>query len=81
MTVETSTYPNLPAEQFEIDTSLSQFIGAAKGCFATPDEATQFIRQERDAWHSVCLVQFDLQKTNVTINPSTTKDRGLDTGE
>ena len=30
--------------------TLTSFIGAAKGSFATPEEADQFIRQERDAW-------------------------------
>lgn len=29
---------------------LTSFIGAAPGNFATPEEADQFIRQERDAW-------------------------------
>jgi len=29
---------------------LTSFIGAAPGSFATPEEADQFIRQERDAW-------------------------------
>ncbi|MGA1474322.1 MAG: hypothetical protein ACO4AI_03965 [Prochlorothrix sp.] len=29
--------------------SLAQFIGAAPGNFATPEEADHFIRQERDA--------------------------------
>jgi hypothetical protein len=49
--LEPSTPENPPAEQSEIDTGLSQFIGAGKGCFSSPEEATQFIRQERDAWH------------------------------
>ncbi|WP_017302307.1 hypothetical protein [Nodosilinea nodulosa] len=30
--------------------SLTSLIGAAPGSFATPEEADQFIRQERDAW-------------------------------
>lgn len=34
------------------DQGLSRFLGAAKGSFATPDEADAFIRQERDAWDS-----------------------------
>jgi len=29
---------------------LTSFIGAAPGSFANPEEADQFIRQERDAW-------------------------------
>lgn len=32
--------------------TLTSFIGAAKGSFATPEEADRFIRQERDAWES-----------------------------
>uniref|UniRef100_B8HZM4 Uncharacterized protein n=1 Tax=Cyanothece sp. (strain PCC 7425 / ATCC 29141) TaxID=395961 RepID=B8HZM4_CYAP4 len=32
--------------------SLTSFIGAAKGNFATPEDVDQFIRQERDEWHS-----------------------------
>ena len=32
--------------------SLTSFIGAAKGSFATPEAADQFIRQERDSWES-----------------------------
>jgi hypothetical protein len=31
---------------------LTNFIGAARGSFATPEEADRFIRQERDAWDS-----------------------------
>jgi len=31
---------------------LASIIGTAKGSFATPEEADQFIRQERDAWDS-----------------------------
>ena len=31
---------------------LSRFIGAAPGNFATPEEADQFIRQERESWDS-----------------------------
>ena len=30
--------------------SLTSFIGAAPGSFATPEEADQFIREQRDAW-------------------------------
>jgi len=30
--------------------SLTSLIGSAPGSFATPEEADQFIRQERDAW-------------------------------
>lgn len=30
--------------------SLTSLIGSAPGSFATPKEADQFIRQERDAW-------------------------------
>jgi hypothetical protein len=51
MTVEPTTPPNPPAQQVEITTGLSRFIGKGKGCFSTPDEATQFIRQERDEWY------------------------------
>lgn len=29
---------------------LTSIIGTAKGSFATPEEADQFIRQERDEW-------------------------------
>ena len=32
--------------------SLTSFIGAAKGSFATPEAADQFICQERDSWES-----------------------------
>ena len=32
--------------------SLTSFIGSAKGSFATPEEVDQFIRQEQDAWES-----------------------------
>lgn len=40
-------------DQLTIDERpLTSFIGAAKGCFATPEEVDQFIRQERDAWES-----------------------------
>jgi len=31
---------------------LASIIGTAKGSFATPEEADQFIRQERNAWDS-----------------------------
>jgi hypothetical protein len=30
--------------------SLKSLIGTGKGCFATPEDADSFIRQERDAW-------------------------------
>ena len=30
--------------------SLRSIIGTGKGCFATPEEADAFLRQERDAW-------------------------------
>ena len=36
----------------ESQTSLTSFIGTAKGIFATPESADQFIRQERDSWES-----------------------------
>jgi hypothetical protein len=36
-----------PQEQ---ERTLTSFIGAAKGCFATPEEADQFIHQERNSW-------------------------------
>lgn len=36
----------------EPEKSLTSFIGAAKGSFATPEEVDQFIRQERDLWES-----------------------------
>ncbi|MBM4035889.1 MAG: hypothetical protein FJ291_29470 [Planctomycetes bacterium] len=29
---------------------LKSFLGAGKGCYATPEEADAFIRRERDAW-------------------------------
>ncbi len=32
--------------------SLRSFIGAAKGSFATPEEADRFICEEREAWDS-----------------------------
>jgi hypothetical protein len=31
---------------------LATFIGAAQGSFSTPDEADEFIGQERDTWES-----------------------------
>lgn len=34
------------------DQPLTSFIGAARGSFATSEEADQFIRQERDSWES-----------------------------
>ncbi len=40
-------------DQLTIDERpLTSIIGTAKGSFATPEEADQFIRQERDAWES-----------------------------
>lgn len=40
-------------DQLAIDERpLTSIIGTAKGSFATPEEADQFIRQERDAWDS-----------------------------
>ncbi|WP_330203780.1 hypothetical protein [Cyanobacterium sp. Dongsha4] len=30
--------------------SLSRFIGTGKGCYLTPKDADNFIRQERDKW-------------------------------
>lgn len=30
--------------------SLTSLIGSAPGSFATPEEADQFIREQRDAW-------------------------------
>jgi hypothetical protein len=32
--------------------SLRSLIGTGKGCFATPQEADDFISRERDAWSS-----------------------------
>ena len=32
--------------------SLSSLIGQAQGIYTTPEEADQFIRQERDSWDS-----------------------------
>lgn len=32
------------------ETPLTSLIGSAPGSFATPEEADQFLRQERDAW-------------------------------
>jgi len=31
-------------------TSLAGLMGGGKGCYATAEEADQFIRQERDEW-------------------------------
>ncbi|MGG6269324.1 hypothetical protein ACQ4M3_27940 [Leptolyngbya sp. AN03gr2] len=44
----------LNLEMLQVSTSepLTSIIGTAKGSFATPEEADQFIRQERDAWDS-----------------------------
>lgn len=32
------------------DTPLTDLIGSAPGSFATPEEADQFIREQRDEW-------------------------------
>ena len=32
------------------DATLASFIGSAKGCFTSVEEADQFIRSERDEW-------------------------------
>lgn len=47
-TVEVIILMKPPFDQY--DKSLTSFIGAAKGTFATPEAADQFIRQERDSW-------------------------------
>ena len=41
-----------PSDNLESDPSppLTSFIGAAPGNFASPEQADEFIRQERDAW-------------------------------
>ena len=31
---------------------LSRWLGAAPGCYASPEEAVDFLRQERDKWDS-----------------------------
>jgi hypothetical protein len=49
-TVEVIVLVELPND--ESPRSLTSFIGTVKGCFATPEEVDQFIRQERDAWES-----------------------------
>ncbi|MFE4108417.1 hypothetical protein [Almyronema epifaneia] len=41
---------NLRLQTSADDTPLTELIGSAPGSFATPEEADQFIRQERDAW-------------------------------
>lgn len=41
---------NLQLQTSADDTPLTDLIGSAPGSFATPKEADQFIRQERDAW-------------------------------
>jgi hypothetical protein len=43
---------NLQLQTSADDTPLTDLIGSAPGSFATPEEADQFIRQERDAWDS-----------------------------
>ena len=40
-------YMNKPTDN---DISLTSLIGSAPGSFATPAEADQFIRKERDEW-------------------------------
>ncbi|MEW6238396.1 MAG: hypothetical protein AB1656_23680 [Candidatus Omnitrophota bacterium] len=30
--------------------TLTKLIGSAKGCYASPEDADQFIRQERNQW-------------------------------
>jgi hypothetical protein len=37
-------------EAMPSSSGLSQFIGAAKGIYASAEEADQFIRSERDSW-------------------------------
>ncbi|NEQ36831.1 MAG: hypothetical protein F6K40_11300 [Okeania sp. SIO3I5] len=39
-------YKSLPNKK----SSLKSIIGSGKGCFATPEEADNFINQERDKW-------------------------------
>lgn len=43
---------NLQLQTSADDTPLTSLIGTAPGSFATPEEADQFIRQERDEWDS-----------------------------
>ncbi|MBR8840516.1 MAG: hypothetical protein DSM106950_42690 [Stigonema ocellatum SAG 48.90 = DSM 106950] len=42
----------LESAQNPSEKSLTSFIGAARGNFATPEAVDQFIRHERDAWES-----------------------------
>lgn len=42
---------NLQLQATADDTPLTDLIGSAPGSFATPEEADQFIRQERDTWN------------------------------
>ena len=30
--------------------ALKSYLGAGKGCFATPEDADAFLRKERDSW-------------------------------
>jgi hypothetical protein len=41
---------NLQLQATADDTPLTELIGSAPGSFATPEEADEFIRQERDVW-------------------------------
>jgi hypothetical protein len=41
---------NLQLQTTADNTPLTSLIGSAPGSFATPDDADQFIRQERDTW-------------------------------
>ncbi|MEM1369686.1 MAG: hypothetical protein AAGG02_17060 [Cyanobacteria bacterium P01_H01_bin.15] len=35
-----------------LNSRLSQFIGAAQGCYGSPSEVDQFIQQDRESWDS-----------------------------
>ena len=41
---------NLQLQATADDTPLTDLIGSAPGSFATPEEADQFIREQRDEW-------------------------------
>lgn len=41
---------NLQLQATADDTPLTELIGSAPGSFATPEEADQFIREQRDEW-------------------------------
>jgi hypothetical protein len=41
---------DLETESEHEETPLADLVGAAPGLFDSPDEADQFIRQERSAW-------------------------------